>query len=420
MKIKETDFYVMFQLCRSFEKLLTRYIFSFKMSKRKNHESESDGGIVIAPETIDVSNHDLDLNDPLNNVQSAPIITMPDMTDSSNFIIQFRRGQCVLDANNFLLLLNSTTNPNAACKLVRETTGQCLLTITINSDSPPHRTKCAIKCAWLDNDTKKVKPESQQTLSEFTVDFKQLSNIFKHVDRQEEIIIRRNGNLFTVEYETKEKDQCFNIDFHQIDVNEDSLNIPPIQYQYQVSVVTQKLKKFFDHAHTIANTMVIVRLYGRGKLLALKLELDTMDAEVKRKCETCIDVQHGYGGDIPMEAEDTKETINQIKEICKDQQNLVMISVFNKTNFMQISKIGAPSIVMNLGMNPNRFEQRIDPNTKRPKFDSNGNPVMQATPALPGMFAYNTGEVELSIYLVQYDVLALEGEVEFVRSKLQR
>lgn len=399
------------------------------MSKRKIDESESDG-IVIAPGTIDVSNHDLD--DPLNNPLTSMPITGDERSEmserseqGSNFIIQFRRGQCVLDGNNFLLLLNSTTtaNPNAVCKLVRETTGQCLLTITITSYTPPHRTKCTIKCALLDNNNKAItlKTESQQILSEFIVDFKQLSNIFKHVDRQEEIIIRRDGDLFTVEYETKEKDQCFNIEFHQVEVDEDVFNIPPIQYQYQVSVVTQKLKKFFDHANSIENTMVIVRLYRHGKLLALKLELDKMDSEIKRKCETCIDVQHG-NGDISLEAvEDTKaETIHQIRAICKDQQNLVMIAVFNKTNFMQISKINAPSIVMNLGMNPNQFEQKMDPNTKRPCFDSHGKPIMQATPLTPGMFAYNTGEVDLSIYLVQFDPPALEGEIEFVRSKLQR
>ncbi len=379
---------------------------------------------VIDLSTVPNPNLDLSsLNDPLNDpLTTTSIVPLNNVESNEDFTIQFNGGLCLLDANNFLLLLNSSKNANVDCELVQEEEHFCHLIMKITSLAPPHLSKCVIKCLNMNKGTKKTEGT---IVSRFSVDFKQLSNILKYVDRQQVIVIRRNENRFTVEYETD--DQCFDVDFHQVHVGELLPDVPAsLQYQYQASVVTKKLKKFVDHARDIDNSMVIVRVYRKGKVQALKLELDNQASEIKQNCATIIgtrDVKHTTQ-DTPLEAEedvDQKEIRRQeisFKEVCRDQQNLVMIAVFNKNDFMNVAKINVPSIVMNLGMDPNAERQKIDPNTRQPMFYPNGQKQMERTPHTPGMFAYNTDDVEMSIYLGQFDNPASEAEIEFVRRKL--
>lgn len=392
------------------------------MAKRSASE------LLITPDSIDLSS----LDDPLvtkTNV-TTNVITTTALTDQ--FIIQFRRGQTLLDANSFLLLLNPASKPNVVCKLVRclqDGSSQHVLSMMITNDSPGHMSKCAIKCSLLEENenkmemekSKRVKLEHDVTVSQFIVDFKQLSNILKNVDRQQPTIIRRNGHTFTVEYEIK--NQLFDVDFHEVVADDIPWFIPPVTYQYEGSIVTQRLKKYFDQAGPIENSVVIVRVYNHGTTTVVKIELDNKDAaENKQKCQTLIGTRA-----TPMEAEPELESETQdgdnhesFKDICNDQNNLIMIAAFNKREMMNLSKINTESINIKLGMNPNRLQEAIDPNTGRIILGDDGKPRMLPSFSIPGLFTYNTSEVELSIYLVQIECPALEGEIEFVREKLQK
>jgi hypothetical protein len=328
---------------------------------------------------------------------------------AKNFTIKFSRGQVLLDSNNLLLLLNSSSKCNCICKLIQERVS-IYLTMTITSNASGHLSKCKIQCTLLDTDQKPIRIEDTNdpkpvVLSRFAVDFKTVSNLFANVDRQKETIISRKENKFTIDYEIQD-DQCGDLGFDEVDVEEKVFDGDwAFKYHYQMSVAPSKLKRFFDPANKIENSIVNLRIYEiEQKVRVLKLELDNIESQYKQPCDHYIwtDLRPSMSETSGFDADDDKDdtglakgqdvkySTKFIKDVCKNQENLVMIASFSKTNLMNISKISVPSLMMYLTLSP--------------------------TPAL---FAYNTGEVEMYIYLGQFVSPALDAEVEYVQKKLQ-
>ncbi len=336
-----------------------------------------------------------------------PTILVGSSQWAKNFTIKFSRGQVLLDSNNLLLLLNSSSKCNCICKLIQER-ANIYLTMTITSNASGHLSKCKIQCSLLDTDQKPIRIENTNdakpvVLSRFAVDFKTVSNLFANVDRQKETIISRKDTKFTIDYEIQD-DQCGDLGFDEVDVEEKVFDGDwAVKYHYQMSVAPSKLKRFFDPANKIENSIVNLRIYEiANRVRVLKLELDNIESQYKQPCDHYIwtDLRQsmtetsGFNDDDKDDAEakvqDAKYSTKFIKEVCKDQANLIMIASFSKTNLMNISKISVPSLMMYLTLSP--------------------------TPAL---FAYNTGEVEMYIYLGQFVSPALDAEIEYVKKKLE-